>query len=151
MRLLKLGFAAVGFAFALAGCGIGMMSDVEQMRTIVDDARVEGATHRAAALAIETMPEMQLEMTRHARVTTGMMSDLAAGMDGMAAHCRGSGMGEMRAMHGDLDGEMAEHAAAMASQADMAAAHAEVERHVEATNAMMETMEGAMGRMTCSM
>lgn len=153
MRQFKFGLAAVGFgiSLALAGCGIGMMSDVELMRAVVDDGRVETAVHRQAAVAAATLPEMQIEMIRHARVTAGMMNDLADGMDGMATHCQGSGMGEMRAMHGDLDGEMARHAAAMASLADLGASRAEVERHAEAANVMMGAMDDAMERMTCGM
>ena len=55
----------------------------------------------------------------------------------------------MRAMHGELDGEMVQHASTVDAIDDLDAAVVETERHASTMMTTMEGMDGAMERMRC--
>lgn len=137
--LLVLGFG---------GCHASM-DDMSSMRGYVEDTRRETTRHLDAARAALTTKDMRDEMDRHRDGMTPMMADIDMAMDGMVGHCGGDGVGEMRTMHGELDGEMAQHLAAMNASLEVSAALAEVERHAATMMTMMDGMDGAMSRMSC--
>ena len=137
--------------FGLSGCGTSMMGDLDNMRNLVDEGRAENLAHLDASRTASTMPMMQSEMSRHTGAMSSMMRDYDGTMAGMESHCSGAGMADMRTMHDGVDGEMAQHSATMGSMTDLAAARAEVERHAKAMTSMMDGMDGAMSKMSCSM
>lgn len=132
----------------LGACHVAM-DDMSLMGGYIDDARRETTRHLDAARAAVTMEEMRSEMVGHRDGMTAMMGDVDATMDSMMSHCDGGGLSDMRAMHGELDGEMAKHLAMMDASLELPAAQAEVERHVATTMTMMDGMNGAMTRMSC--
>lgn len=67
----------------------------------------------------------------------------------MISHCGGAGLDDMRAMHGELDGEMVQHASTVDAIDDLDAAVVETERHASTMMTTMEGMDGAMERMRC--
>ncbi len=99
--------------------------------------------------AARTMEDMRAEMNRHRDGMTPMMSAIDMAMEGMASHCGGDGLDDMRAMHGNLDGEMALHGSAIDAITDPAAGVVETERHATTMMATMEGMDGAMQQMRC--
>lgn len=136
-------------AVGLTACHPAMMNDEEPMRTYLDDTRRETLRHADAVRAAATMSGVRAEQTRHREGMTPMMVDIDSVMEEMASHCDGSGIDDMTAMHGELDGEVAVHATAMAAIEDLDAANVEVERHASITLSMMDGMGGAMDRMRC--
>ena len=133
---------------ALSACHASM-DEMGDMRGYVDDTRRETIRHLEAARTAITTQDMRAEMERHRNGMTPMMVDIDMSMDAMADHCGGDGAGDMRALYGALDGEMAQHLSAMDASLVMSAALAEVERHAAAMMTMMDDMDGAMTRMTC--
>jgi hypothetical protein len=125
------------------------MDDMNSMRGYIDDTRRETTRHLDAARAALTMQDMRSEMAQHRDGMTPMMGDIDVTMDSMMSHCDGGGLGDMRAMHGELDGEMAQHLAMMDASLELPAAQAEVERHGATMMTMMDGMNGAMTRMSC--
>jgi hypothetical protein len=125
------------------------MDDMSSMRGYIDDTRRETIRHLDAARAVTTMEHMRAEMDRHRNETMPMMADMDSTMDSMTTHCDGLGLDEMRAMHGDFEGEMTNHQSTIEANTDLAAAQAEVERHGVTMLAMMDGMEGAMESMHC--
>lgn len=136
-------------AIGLGACHPAMMTDIEAMRGYIDDTRRETNRHLDAARAAGTLDEMRAEMARHREDMVPMMFDLDATMDGMTSHCDGAGLDDMRAMHGELDGEMAQHRSAVNTIDDLDAAVVETERHAGSMMAAMEGMDGAMEQMRC--
>jgi hypothetical protein len=137
--------------FGFSACEATMMEDGDRMRSLLDDARAEDSVHLSVTQTTTTMPAMHSEMDRHTSVMSGMMEDIDATMTSMEAHCGGSGLNDVRTMDGALAGEMAQHSSTMQSILDLAAARAEIDRHVHAMASMMDDMDGAMGRMSCPM
>lgn len=135
--------------FGISACHSAMMNDEEAMRGYLEDTRRETTHHLTAVRTVTTMPGMRDEMTRHRDGMGPMMIDIDTTMGSMGSHCDGSGMDDMRAMHGGLDSEMLQHAASMDAIDVLPEATTEVERHAEAMLAMMDGMGGAMGRMRC--
>ena len=133
---------------ALIGCH-SSMDDMNSMRSYIDDTRRETNRHLDAARAATTMEHMRDEMDKHRSGMTPMMADMDVTMDSMTTHCDGLGLGEMRAMHGELDGEMTQHLSTMDASSELAAARAEVERHAASMMSMMDGMDGAIGKMQC--
>lgn len=125
------------------------MDDMNSMRGYIADTRRETTRHLEAARTASTMQHMRDELDTHRSGMTPMMVDMDVTMDGMTSHCDGSGLGEMRAMHGDLEDEMTQHFATMTASTELATALAEVERHASSTLSMMDGMDGAMGNMRC--
>lgn len=146
MRIRKTLFAAL---VGLSSCA-PMMTDVDQMRNVTDDIRIENEAHLDNTRAASTLSAVQQETARHEGVTDSLMSNVDATMVSMSAHCFGTGVTDLRTMHVELDGEMAQHADIMAAAVDLAAARAEVERHGGLVAATMSAMDGAMGRMSCT-
>lgn len=134
--------------FGLVACHSGM-DDMNNMRSYIADTRRETNRHLDAARAAPTMDDMRAEMDQHRSGMTPMMADIDMTMDSMTSHCDGLGLGEMRAMHGELDGEMTQHLSTMDASTEIGAATVEVERHAAAMLSMMDGMDGAMGHMTC--
>ena len=126
-----------------------MMNDEEAMLGYLEDTRRETTHHLTAVRTVTTMPGMRDEMTRHRDGMGPMMIDIDTTMESMGSHCDGSGMDDLRAMHGDLDSEMLQHGATMDGIDALPAATTEVERHADAMFEMMDGMSGAMGRMRC--
>ncbi len=139
----------LALAIGLGACHSTMMNDVEAMRGYLDDTRRETNRHLDAARSARTMQDLRGEMDRHRDGMTPMMFDIDATMDGMTSHCDGTGLDDMRAMHGELDGEMAQHASVIDAILDLDGAVAEVERHASTMMMTMEGMDGAMERMRC--
>lgn len=139
----------LAIAIGLGACHSAMMNDTEAMRGYIEDTRRETNRHLDAARAARTMEDMRAEMNRHRDGMTPMMSDIDMAMEGMARHCGGDGLDDMRAMHGDLDGEMAQHASAIDAITNPAAGVVETERHATTMMATMEGMDGAMEQMRC--
>lgn len=135
-------------ALAVTGCGGSMMSDADEMRSMVDDARLENDTHLATTEAAASLAEMRDEMTRHESAMDGMMTMMSDAM-GEMSHCSGPGMQELGDMHDGMSGEMSAHAAAMGQAADLGAATTEVTRHAGAMQTMFDRMDVASGRMGC--
>jgi hypothetical protein len=133
---------------AVMGCH-SAMDDMNSMRAYIDDTRRETTQHLEAARAASTMQHMRDEMTRHRDGMKMMMVDMDVALESMTSHCDELGLGEMRAMHGELDGEMMQHVAAMDTSVDLAAAMDEVERHAVATMSMADGMGTAMGSVHC--
>ena len=133
----------------LSACHSAMMNDEESMRVYLEDTRRETTHHLTAVRSVSTMPGMRDEMTRHRDGMGPMMIDIDTTMESMASHCDGSGMDDMRAMHGDLDSEVLQHGTTMDGIDALPAATTEVERHADAMFVMMDGMSGAMGRMHC--
>ncbi len=136
-------------AISLGACHSAMMNDVDAMRGYVDDTRRETTRHLDATRSTQTMADLWDEMILHADGMRPMMFDMDATMDGMISHCDGGDLDDMRAMHGELDGEMAQHATAVDAIVDLDAAVAETERHAGAMMVTMDGMDGAMERMRC--
>ena len=136
-------------AISLGACHSAMMNDVDAMRGYVDDTRRETNRHLDATRSTQTMADLWDEMILHADVMRPMMFDMDATMDGMISHCDGGGLDDMRAMHGELDGEMAQHLAMMDASLELPTALGEVERHAATMMTMMDGMNGAMTRMSC--
>lgn len=145
--MLKALFLLLG----VASCDVAMlgMGDMGSMRAGVEDMRLETSRHRDAVITATTMPNMRSEMDRHRSAMTTMMADVDMTMDDMAGHCGGTAFADMTAMHDTMDGEWANHMAAMNALSDVPAATAEVQRHVNAMLEMMDRMERAMGSMMC--
>lgn len=141
-------FMLVPLLFGLVACHPGM-DDMNNMRGSVGDARRETNRHLDAAQAVSSMDDMRREMDQHRNGMTPMMADIEMTMDSMGTHCDGLGLGEMRAMHGELDGEMTRHLSTMAATADIGVAVSEVERHAASMFTMMDGMDSAMGHMSC--
>lgn len=141
-------FMTLPLLFGLVACHSGM-DDMNNMRSYVADTRRETNRHLDAAQAAPSMDDMRGEMDHHRNGMTPMMADIEMTMDSMAMHCDGLGLGEMQAMHGELDGEMTRHLSAMEATADLGVAVGEVERHAATMFTMMDGMDGAMGHMTC--
>lgn len=135
-------------ALAVTGCGGSMMSDADEMRSMVDDARLENDTHVATVEAAATLGQMRDEMTRHKGAMDGMMNMMSDAMSEMS-HCSGPGMQELLDMHDGMSGEMSTHTAAMDQVADLDAATTELARHVGAMHTMFDRMDVASGRMGC--
>lgn len=135
-------------ALAVTGCGGSMMSDADEMRSMVDDGRLENDTHVATIEAAASLGQMRDEMTRHERSMDSMMNMMSGAM-GEMSHCSGPGMQELRDMHVDMVGEMSEHAAGMGQATALDAAAAEVARHAGAMRSMFDRMDVASGRMGC--
>lgn len=133
---------------ALIGCH-SSMDDMSSMRNYIEDTRRETDRHLGVARAATTMQHMRDEMDMHRSGMTPMMADMGMTIDSMTMHCDGLGLGEMRAMHGELDGEMTEHLSTMDASTELQTAKAEVERHAASMLAMMDGMDGAMGNMQC--
>lgn len=133
---------------ALGACH-SSMGDMSSMRGYVEDTRRETTRHVDAARVAVSMDAMRAELEHHRTAMLPMMADMDEAMEGMASHCDGLGLGEMRAMHDELDAEVMQHLATMTVASDLAPAMAEVERHASAVMSMMEGMNGAMGHMTC--
>ena len=132
---------------ALSACHAAM-DDMNAMRGYVEDTRRETTRHLEAARAAVTLQDMRDEMDRHRDGMTPMMADIDLTMDSMTSHCGGDGVGEMRTMHGELDGEMAQHLSAMEA-VELSAQLVEVERHAATMMTMMDGMDGAMAGMSC--
>lgn len=137
-------------ALGAAGCGGSMMSNPEQMQSMIDDTRAENHAHRDAASTTDSLASMRDEMVRHRGTMSGMMDDMGAAMDGMM-DCAGPGMGDLRGMHDAMNGEMNHHAATMDSETSLGPANAEVLRHAGVVDGMLDTMDDAIGRMGCPM
>lgn len=133
---------------ALTGCH-SSMDDMGSMRSYVDDTRRETNRHVEAARAATTMQHMREEMAVHRMGMMPMMMDMDGTMESMMGHCDGSGLGDMRAMHGQLADEMTHHLAIMDASIELGAARAEVEHHAATMQSMMDGMDGAMGHMSC--
>lgn len=133
----------LALAVGLGACHSSMMN-VDEMRGYVDDTRRETNRHLHAIRISSTLDGVDTEMSRHRDDMRAMMLGLDATMADMRSHCAGGGLDEMRAMHGDLDGEMAQHLSAMNAIADLHVAVVETERHAGAMMATMDGMEGAM-------
>jgi hypothetical protein len=133
---------------ALIGCH-SSMDDMNSMRSSIDDTRRETIRHLDTARAATTMQDVRDEMDVHRNGMTPMMADMDVTMDSMTTHCDGLGLGEMRAMHGELEGEMTQHLSMTEASAELATAQGEVERHAATMLAMMDGMDGAMGNMHC--
>lgn len=131
-----------------AGCDGSMMSDADQMRSMVADVRQESDTHVAAVRAAESLLRVGEEMGRHEAVMEDMMGMMDRGMDGMS-HCAGPAMQDLRDMHDGMGGEMDEHAATMRNAMDLGAVTSEVTRHADAMAGMLDGMDEASGRMAC--
>lgn len=140
----------LAMALGIGGCDGTMMSDADQMRSMIDDARRENEAHRGTAAGATTLAEMRGEMTRHDSVMDEMMGEMGMEMDGMS-HCTGGGMQTLRGMHERMGGEMDQHGAAMEQAADLTAAASEVDRHVGAMRDMLDAMDTATGTMGCGM
>jgi len=125
------------------------MDDMNSMRGYVDDTRRETTRHLESARAAITLQDMRDEMDRHRDGMTPMMGDIDMTMDSMRSHCGGDGFGEMRTMHGELDGELTQHLSAMEATTELSAKLVEVERHAATIMTMMDGMDGAMTRMSC--
>lgn len=132
----------------VTGCGGSMMSDADEMRSMVDDARLENDAHLATIEAAVSLDQMREEMTRHDGAMDGMMNMMSDAMGAMS-HCSGPGMQELRGMHDGMRGEMNEHASAMDQAANLDAAAGEVTRHASAMHTMFDRMDVASGRMGC--
>lgn len=141
--------STLAMMLGLAACHSGMMNDEQAMRGHLEETRRETTLHLTAARTVTTMPGMRDEMTRHRDGMVPMMNDIDSTMESMGSHCDGSGMGDMRAMYGDLDSEMVLHAASIDAIDALPAATTEVERHADAMFEMMDGMGGAMARMQC--
>ena len=134
----------LGFAACHAG-----MDDMGSMQSYVADMRRETNHHFEAARAATTLADMRGEMSRHRDGMATMMADVDMTLGSMTTRCGGSGFDELRAMHGELDGEWGRHLAAMDASNELSIAVAEVERHTAAMLATMDDMDAAMGAMTC--
>ena len=137
-------------ALGAGGCDDMMMSSPDQMRSMIEDARVENQAHGHAAAGATTLAAMHDEMVRHDRTMDELMADMGMAMESMS-HCTGAGMQELPGMHGAMGTEMASHRATMRASADVGAAAAEVDRHVGAMHAMLDGMDEATAHMGCGM
>jgi hypothetical protein len=135
-------------AAVLFGCHASM-DHMSSMRGYIEDTRHETNRHLGAAQAATTMQDMRDEMDIHRTGMTPMMSDMGMTIDSMMTLCHGRGLGEIRAMHGELDVEMTQHHSTMDASVELTAAQAEVERHAASMLVMMAGMDGAMGNMKC--
>lgn len=140
--------ASLALMIGVVACHAAM-DDMNSMRGYIADTRSETSRHLEAARAATTMQHMREELDTHRSGMMPMMMDMDVTMGGMSSHCDGSGLGEMRAMHGDLADEMAQHFATMTASTELATALAEVERHASSMLSMMDGMDGAMGNMHC--
>lgn len=131
------------------GCDTTMSESMNDMRSSLDRARQETAIHDESAAFALDIPSLQAEMDRHAEAMIGMMGDLDEQMDRIARRCFGTGLGGMRARHGQLDGEVAHHGAIMPTLADLSAARAEVARHSATMSSIYDAMDRAMEDMSC--
>ncbi len=111
-------------ALGTAGCGGSMMSDPDEMRSMIDDARQENVTHVTTTDAADSLAQVRDEMNRHEGAMGDMMDMMDSEMDGMS-HCNGSGMQDLRDMHDGMLGEMDQHGTAMDQAVDLDAATAE--------------------------
>ena len=145
---MKTAIFMLAAALGAAGCGGSMMSDRDWIRSMVDDARQENDAHRVAIDAAGSLAQVRDEMDRHEATMDDMMGTMGTGMDGMT-HCTGSGMQYLRAMHGDMNGEMDQHGALMDQSTDLDTASAEVTRHAGAMDEMVDGMDVASDRMGC--
>jgi hypothetical protein len=136
-------------AAALAACGSSMMDHEGAMRGHIEATEAEHQAHLDAGRTATTMPEMMAEMDRHQGQMGDMMGMMDGAMDDMMSHCRGSGMTAMMDHHDQMMGEMEHHAQAMGEATDLAAAHAELERHGEAMGAMFDQMHADTATMHC--
>src|SRR5512134_11274 len=100
---------------ALFGCHSAMGDDMSSMRGYIDDARRETTRHLEASRAATTMQQMHGEMENHRIGMTHVMNDMDSMMDGMTMHCDGLGLDDMRGMHSELQSDMAQHFATMAT------------------------------------
>lgn len=135
-------------ALGAAGCYGSMMSDPDQMRSMIDDARQENESHAAMTMAAGSLTQVRNEMGRHEGAMDAMSDMMNRTMDGMS-HCTGAGMAELRHMHDGMVGEMAQHGTAMDQATDLGAATSEVTRHTGAMRTMLDGMDEASGRMGC--
>jgi hypothetical protein len=133
---------------ALIGCH-SSMDDMSSMRSYIDETRAETHRHRDAVRAATTMPHVHDEMAVHRNGMLPVMADMSSTMRSMNMHCDGLGLDEMRAMHGELEGEMTRHLSTMEARTELAMAQTEVERHAGTMLAVMDGMRGAMGSMHC--
>lgn len=132
----------------LFGCH-SSMDDMDSMRSYIEDTRRETNRHLQAARAATTMQDMRDEIDVHRDGMRPMMSDMGMTIDGMRMHCDGGGLGDMRAMHGEIDGELTQHLAIIDASSELVIAQAEVEQHAASMLVMMDGIDGAMANMQC--
>ena len=125
-----------------------MMSDPDEMRSMIADVRAENDAHRANGASAGTLDAMHEETVRHEGAMGDMMGEMSMMMDGMS-HCSGPGMEHMRGMHEGMTGEMTRHDAAMDAAADLPTARDEVGRHGQTMAGMLDGMDTAAGHMDC--
>lgn len=138
----------IALALGASGCSDSMMSDHDQMQTMLDEARGEADRHRGLSAAAGTLEAMRGEMSRHEGAMAPMMDGMAMEM-GEMSHCSGAGMQDLRTMHAGMAGEMGTHRAAMEDSLDVSTAMDEVGRHSQAMEDMLGDMQNAMGDVDC--
>ena len=131
----------------VSSCHVAM-TDGNAMRGYVEDTRRETARHVATSRAASTIAELAGEMGEHRARMQITMFDVDLTFDAMTTHCDGV-LDEMRTMHGELDGELAQHVVAMDAIAELAGAQLEIERHATAMMRALDGMDGALDRMRC--
>ncbi len=125
------------------------MDDMDSMRSYIEDTRRETNRHLRAARGATTMQHMRDEIDVHRNDMQPMMSDMVMTIDSMRMHCDGGGLGDMRAMHGEIDGELTQHLEIMDASSELVMAKAEVEQHAASMLVLMDGMDGAMANMQC--
>lgn len=145
---MKIATWIVVAALGAAGCDNSMMSEGDQMRSMIDDARLENDAHLASTEAATTLAQVRDEMGRHDGAMSDMMDTMDDAMDGMS-HCAGPGMRDLRDMHEGMLGELDQHGAAMDQAADLDASAAEASRHAASMHDLLDGMDAATGRMGC--
>lgn len=136
-------------AFVLGGCDMRMSEEMGQMQSELDRLGDETTTHAAAIDGANDLPSVEREMVRHDGETGPIVEDLDETIDHMSRHCYDQDLGGMRARHGELDGELAHHDAAMSGATDLDVARREVDRHGRAVTSISDGMETAMQAMSC--
>lgn len=142
-------FVVGALVFVLGGCDMRMSEEMAQMQSELDRLRDETATHAAAIDGANDLPSVAREMVRHDGETLPIMEDLDETIDHMSRHCYDQDLGGMRARHGELDGELAHHDAAMGGATDLDAARREVVRDGMTVTSISDGMETAMQAMSC--
>lgn len=133
-------------AAATGACG-GMMLGTDAMRGSVSDAIEEDQTHLATARAAATLPDLLVEVDRHAARMDGIMVDMQSHMDGMHG-C--SGIQSMMGLRNNMQAEMSSHVTTMHAMTTLVDARGEVEHHAGTMQTMMDDMGSMLDGMHCN-
>ena len=134
--------------FAVAAACHEAPFGMDEMRSGIDEARVENTRHRALAQGAADVETLLADVDRH----EGAMEQAMRGMHHALAsmtdpHCGAAGMADMTGTMDILDGEMSIHRAALGDATTLEDARAACETHALAVDAALESMEVFMGQM----